>query len=779
MHTTFVRLPSVFSKYKEAERENKSFFIFGTAGSGKTTVTEHYFKRISHRTLSAVSGRLTDMPDLQKMRQSVIVIDGVSWLTDHDSIQYVIKILKDRSFRLILLGNSNPPDWLSKYMKDFVIITPSNLYFQKGDIEKYFDEIEMHVDEDTLNRIVEDVHGNPFCLKQAVNCIYKYGKYTQECSAEVMDSYYRYFDSTVFGQLDEECRDLMLKMSAFERFDAAMADAVTGGSDSEKIIRRISEFDSSIILYDGSGFLFSEMASGFLNYKKSLEWSLEENRDNLKRGADHYWAENLYAESFECMQKAGDPEYLAERLKEYTFRNYSFGSIYPLRAYYQSLPEETVKASFELTYGLSMISFAILRFDDAKYYYELCKAKPADADPERRQRHEEMLSYLKLVLNTKTGNAVNAEMLSFINKDGSKQNVHEAAVNAESLILAVTDYAHLAEREAGYLSLAKELDHILFPGREGCLRTLVRSILAYERNKVDWETFIGDCNSAYMAAESEGVANLCLVILILEIKYYISAGNAMRAAELTETMQKKARRESYTLMDNMIRSQRQQLTLLRSNAVEAKEWLAEYDKRENEITMVNVPDSIIQVKTLIFLQNYERALEVIGRLEFYTVEYHKTYNELQTKLLKAIIYYRKGINKWKELLEEVIEASEEIGFTALIASEGKAVREMIEKVITRKETDKFRQELRSAVSQWAEYYPNYLSEVDPLPEPLTATEKKVLRMLCQELSTDEICKTLNVTYSGLKYHNNNIYKKLNVKSRGAAIRKAAILGLNQ
>ncbi|MBR1476619.1 MAG: response regulator transcription factor [Lachnospiraceae bacterium] len=50
-------------------------------------------------------------------------------------------------------------------------------------------------------------------------------------------------------------------------------------------------------------------------------------------------------------------------------------------------------------------------------------------------------------------------------------------------------------------------------------------------------------------------------------------------------------------------------------------------------------------------------------------------------------------------------------------------------------------------------------------------------MLCAGLSMDEICRNLKISYDGLKKHNRNIYRKLGVKGRAEAERKAAQLRL--
>ena len=69
--------------------------------------------------------------------------------------------------------------------------------------------------------------------------------------------------------------------------------------------------------------------------------------------------------------------------------------------------------------------------------------------------------------------------------------------------------------------------------------------------------------------------------------------------------------------------------------------------------------------------------------------------------------------------------------------------------------------------------------VDELKEPLTKTERRVLHLLCEGLNADEICEIMEISYSGIKFHNKNIYRKLGVTNRNEAVRKAFLLGLRE
>ncbi|MNW13842.1 HTH-type transcriptional regulator MalT [compost metagenome] len=67
--------------------------------------------------------------------------------------------------------------------------------------------------------------------------------------------------------------------------------------------------------------------------------------------------------------------------------------------------------------------------------------------------------------------------------------------------------------------------------------------------------------------------------------------------------------------------------------------------------------------------------------------------------------------------------------------------------------------------------------VQPLSEPLSERERGVLRLLETDLSGPDIARELRVSVNTLRTHTKNIYNKLQVNSRRAAVRRAEELDL--
>ena len=65
----------------------------------------------------------------------------------------------------------------------------------------------------------------------------------------------------------------------------------------------------------------------------------------------------------------------------------------------------------------------------------------------------------------------------------------------------------------------------------------------------------------------------------------------------------------------------------------------------------------------------------------------------------------------------------------------------------------------------------------PLIEPLSERELEVLRLLESDLDGPDIARELTVSLPTVRTHTRNVYAKLGVNNRRAAVRRAAELGL--
>ncbi len=75
------------------------------------------------------------------------------------------------------------------------------------------------------------------------------------------------------------------------------------------------------------------------------------------------------------------------------------------------------------------------------------------------------------------------------------------------------------------------------------------------------------------------------------------------------------------------------------------------------------------------------------------------------------------------------------------------------------------------------HFPDYLKSPEDYYEHLTNMEQKVLCLMAQGLSNDEIADRLGKKTGTVKFHSNNIFRKLEVQNRHQAVSRGREVGL--
>lgn len=123
-------------------------------------------------------------------------------------------------------------------------------------------------------------------------------------------------------------------------------------------------------------------------------------------------------------------------------------------------------------------------------------------------------------------------------------------------------------------------------------------------------------------------------------------------------------------------------------------------------------------------------------------------------------------------LRRAVDAAEPEGYVRVFADEGRPIVALLR--VLEKEGTALPYVRRLLVAATHEPAPATQRE---LPAPLSERELEVLRLLGGELSGPDIARELIVSLNTVRTHTKNIYDKLGVNSRRAAVRRAGELGL--
>ena len=197
-------------------------------------------------------------------------------------------------------------------------------------------------------------------------------------------------------------------------------------------------------------------------------------------------------------------------------------------------------------------------------------------------------------------------------------------------------------------------------------------------------------------------------------------------------------------------------------------YLLEYD----HVTLARL--LVAQGRRDVAPERYGEALDLLERLKVSAEEGGRVERLIETLVVQALARDANGESSSAlRLLGEAIRLAEPEGFVRVFADEGPPMASLLSAAARQRIAPHFVDRLLASSGRGRERSPRAL----PMAEPLSERELEVLRLLRGDLGGPEIARELVVSLNTVRTHTKNIYAKLGVNSRRAAVRRAAELEL--
>jgi LuxR family maltose regulon positive regulatory protein len=231
------------------------------------------------------------------------------------------------------------------------------------------------------------------------------------------------------------------------------------------------------------------------------------------------------------------------------------------------------------------------------------------------------------------------------------------------------------------------------------------------------------------------------------------------------------------------------LSLVQGEVEEASQWLELAGEQEVQGPMPFFENPPITHAWLLLAKGDEVSVAtgqaLLTRLCEYVEAIHNTRKMIQVLALQAWAYDLQGRqNEALEVLERALTMARPGGFIRTFADLPQLARLL-------NELRKRRKAQKLIEKRWDTHVQHILAAMTTLPsqaesqeellrreglEPLTDREQQLLRLLDRNLTNKEIAHELVVTTGTVKVHSNNVYRKLSVNNRRAAVTLAKALG---
>ena len=172
----------------------------------------------------------------------------------------------------------------------------------------------------------------------------------------------------------------------------------------------------------------------------------------------------------------------------------------------------------------------------------------------------------------------------------------------------------------------------------------------------------------------------------------------------------------------------------------------------------------------------DQTLDLLARLLRAAQDGRRTGSEIEIRVVEALAHQRRGdLARAVVALEAALGLAEPEGYARMFLDEGPRMATLLTAVADGGRSP-YARRLRSALGA-ARDHGAPERPAAALVEPLSGRERDVLRLLGTDLSGPEIARELVVSLNTVRTHTKNVYLKLGVNNRRAAISRARELGL--
>jgi len=219
---------------------------------------------------------------------------------------------------------------------------------------------------------------------------------------------------------------------------------------------------------------------------------------------------------------------------------------------------------------------------------------------------------------------------------------------------------------------------------------------------------------------------------------------------------------------------------------EALDWAGEQGlSAKDDLSYQREFEHIILARVILAQYRSDRAdrtvLEANGLLERLlqaAEEGGRPGSAIEILVLQAIARHMQGdIPAALLFLERALTLAEREDYVRIFADEGRPMKVLLEAAEKERIAPNY---VRRLLTAFGKEEGRMLAKPvirEPLSEPLSERERDVLRLLGTDLSGPDIARELRVSLNTLRTHTKNIYEKLEVNNRRAAVRRAEELDL--
>ncbi len=616
-----------------------------------------------------------------------------------------------------------------------------------------------------------------------------------------------YFVEEVLQNKADDVRDFLFKTSILERLCAGLCDAVTDRTDSRKVLAELEHDNFFLIPMDEQQkwYRYHPLFSNFLR-TRGFEY---QNAELYKKATSWFEANDLILEAVKHTLLSKDDVEAERLIKKGAITLLQNGNYMTLLNWLNSVSEETVQKSSELSVLKAWALFLAGQIEEAEAY--IAELEIDFSEQENIINKSRLLS-LKAWLADSMGEVIVSELVSqallpieeevpffkILNLLPLGHAKYHLGCTPESTKIFTEAY-QLSRRLGNHFIAMCALHRLAFnlieQGRRReaekiCRQVITQCVDRYGRPLpvigMAYIPLAAACYAANNLARAQDYAikgiEYCrrfkFEYFLLEngesilAKIKLAFGETEEALSIIGGRYHDELRVTGARLADKFANVKAEIALKQGNREAALRWARSRHFAYSDKPIIKCELEYFTYARLLLLQDNLKEAEILLNNLAGSAEEGERYGRLITiRILQSLTQRAKGCDKKAFLfLEQAVRLAVPEDYRRPFLDEGKKVDQLLAEV--RQTAPKFVEQILSDFKRsQAEDYATTLFK------PISRREQEVLQLISNGLSNNEIAEKLFISLGTVKWHINNIFRKLGVNSRIKAIIRAKELKL--
>lgn len=483
-------------------------------------------------------------------------------------------------------------------------------------------------------------------------------------------------------------------------------------------------------------------------------------------------------EMLRIMKNADKEGHILETIiEEFALHPFSMPALWDCREYFYRLDTQDCIKNPVLVTHLALISSMAGRLDQAKDYLKLIGETPQHWQPQDLNHTDFYRIALEMVMPY-TSDTMFLRIVFYLIKAHAVP-VRGLTLSAcrPSIINGFRDFTRYGPYLVRHRDIITDAVQQLY-GSGG------QSV--YEILLAEWYYQNNDCFNALVLVtgtipliEQNKDMRCLFVALALQMKILLVNGQTRMAKPLVEKIRERIHETGWEELTSSLNALACLAACYDGRQEEVTQWLEHTAPDENkDIYMMDMYAYLVKIRCYLQMGKYMVAHVLVKQLITLLIPGKRHMDLCECYMLSAIIYYKAGEKgRMCEELDKSLELARRYHYIRLLADEGSCMVQMLSIYQQERGADGFTDTIMDLAGEVGRHFPNYLKSPAEYYEPLTTMEKNVFRLMAQGMSNDEIADRLGKKTGTVKFHSNNIFRKLQVQNRQQAVNRGREIGL--